>query len=146
MSKKRKKKSAVKSLTPAQKLKASFKGFNWKLVLGLLGGCLLSSVVYFLLSGYKISLYVLFAYIIADCAVILTFFIYNRGFVDKDATLDNLPDTMTVEEKEDYINSIAMRRKKSKWMPIAIIILSFPLMLDTFNIFVVDGILGWELI
>ena len=146
MSKKRKKKSATKSLTPTQKLKESLKGFNWKLALGLFGGCLLSSVVYFLLSGYKIALIVLFAYIILDCAVILTFFIYNRGFVDKDATIDNLPDTMTHEEKEDYINSIALRRKKSRWMPIAIIILSFPLMLDTFNIFVLDGILGWELI
>ena len=89
--------------------------------------------------------YVLFFYIIADCAVILSFFIYNRGFVDKDATLDNLPDTMTIEEKQDYIDSIALRKKKSRWMPIMIIILSVPLMLDTLNIFVIEGLFGWKI-
>ncbi len=147
MSKKRKKRTArQKSLTPTQKLVESLKGFDWKLVLLLLVGCLVSSVLYFLLSGYRMSLYVLFFYIIADCAVILSFFIYNRGFVDKDATIENLPDTMTLQEKQDYIDSIALRRKKSRWMPIMIIILSFPLMLDTLNIFVFDGIFGWELL
>lgn len=147
MSKKRKKRSArQKSLTPTQELVKILKGFNWKLAILLLVGCLASSVLYFLLSGYRISLYVLFFYIIADCAVILSFFIYNRGFVDKDATLENLPDTMTPQEKQDYIDSIALRRKKSRWMPITIVILSFPLMLDTLNIFVLNGIFGWELL
>lgn len=147
MSKKRKKRALKEqSVTPAQKLAQSLGSFNFKLAILLLLGCLVSSVLYFLLSGYRISLYVLFTYIIADCVLILWFFIYNRGFVDKDATLDNLPDTMSVEEKQEYIDSIARRRQKSRWMPVIIIILSFPLMLDTLNIFVIEGLLGWELI
>jgi polyferredoxin len=146
MAKKRKKNSTKPaSVSPAQNARANLKNFNWKLALLLFIGSLLSSVLYFLLAGYRISLYVLFAYIIADCGVILGYFIYNRGFVDKDATLDNLPDTMTIEEKQDYIDSIALRKKKSRWMPIMIIILSVPLMLDTLNIFVIEGLFGWKI-
>lgn len=146
MAKKRKKNSSqAVNASPARKAKANLKDFNWKLALILLGGCLLSSVLYFLLAGYRICLYVLFAYIIADCGMIIGYFIYNRGFVDKDATLDNLPDTMTLEEKQEYIDSIALRKKKSRWMPVMVVIISVPLMLDTLNIFVIEGLLGWKI-
>lgn len=147
MSKKRKKRRAAREsyITPAQRLKESLVGFNWKLAGGLVLGCAASMLVYFLTSYTPASFLVMMAYVIGLSAVIIAYFIYNRGFVDSKATIDDLDDSMTFGEKLAYLNEIADRKRRSRWMAVCIVVLAAPLTIDLVRIFILEGVFGWYL-
>ena len=68
----------------------------------------------------------------------LAYLIYNRFFYKKGLTHDNLPDTMTYEEKEEFLAEGNRRLKRSKWMLLIIIPLLFTFLVDAFELFVLD--------
>ncbi len=68
----------------------------------------------------------------------LAYLIYNRFFYKKGLTHDNLPDTMTYEEKDAFLAEGAYRLKRSKWMLLIIIPLLFTFLVDALELFVFD--------
>ena len=94
---------------------------QWLLLL-LIGNSILFSVAYFALATI-FPIYIV--YLVAGIVLTLIFVIYNRGFVGKNLTPDQLPDTMSFEEKQKFIDDCAARLHRSRWM----ITIIFPIIL-----------------
>jgi len=92
----------------------------------LIGNSILFSVVYFALATV-FPIYIV--YLTLGAVFTLIFVIYNRGFIGKNLTPEQLPDTMTKEEKQAFIDSCATRLHRSRWMITVIfpIVLAFAL-------------------
>lgn len=82
--------------------------------------------------------YVLAAYMAVFAALTLIFIIYNRGFSRKNITIDMLPDSMSEEEKQSFIDDGKKRLKRSKWMITVILPFAITFCLDAFSWFVID--------
>ena len=68
----------------------------------------------------------------------LAYLIYNRFFYKKDLTPEQLPNTMTYEEKLAFIEDGVVRMQKSKWMLLIIFPLLFTFLLDAMDLFIFD--------
>ena len=95
--------------------------------LARLGGLVATTAAVFAFYRWMMRFYffniVLIAYLVAATVVILTYVIYNRGFSRKGLTEDMLPDTMTKEEKKEFIEDGERRIKRSR--PLLIVIFAF---------------------
>ncbi|MBE6538178.1 MAG: hypothetical protein E7671_01775 [Ruminococcaceae bacterium] len=113
MKKKNKKKGA-------QSVAVIGEGAQKKFDFGMLLLLVLNTAVIFGFYRYMLStpyfLPVLVIYMVAFAAFLLTYIIYNRGFTRNGVTVDMLPDSMTNEEKVDFIEDAVRRKRKSKWM------------------------------
>ena len=87
--------------------------FNWKLLLILTVNTIVILGFYLLTTNYSFFEYVLAAYMILTAGFSIAFVVYNRGFSRRGVTLDMLPDTMTPEEKTEFIANGENRLKKS---------------------------------
>ena len=67
--------------------------------------------------------YVLAVYIGIATVAIFSYVIYNRGFSRKGLTPEMLPDTMSKEEKEEFIEDGKRRLRKSR--PLLILVFAF---------------------
>ena len=68
----------------------------------------------------------------------LAYLIYNRFLYRKNLTVEDLPDTMTDEQKQDFIQDGKERLRKSKWMMLIILPLVITFLVDSFELFVLD--------
>lgn len=118
------------------------KKFNFKLLFLLAFNTILVSSVYYTFMRYSFFNYVMISYMIILTALILGFVIYNRGFSRRGITVEMLPDTMSPEEKVEFIASAEERLKKSKWLLTIIIPFLFTFLLDACSWFVEDYILN----
>ena len=55
-------------------------------------------------------------YLAIGAVFAVVFIVYNRGFYAKNATVEELPNTMTREEKLSYIQDGKNRLNRSRWM------------------------------
>ena len=95
-------------------------------------------VVYFGAMGIEqpiISTVVTVAYWVIFAAFLVAYIVYNRAFTRKNITVDMLPDTMTYDEKEEYVADGKRRLEKSKWMLSVIIPLLVTIALDAIYLF-----------
>lgn len=90
----------------------------------------------------ELELVVLVAYMVAFAGVLLTYIIYNRGFVNKDVTEDMLPDTWSAEKKASFLEGEKRRAEKSRWMLVLIVPFAVVFMAEALYLFVWDGWLG----
>ena len=117
-----------------------------KLMAYLLANSAILITLYFFLSETLQFLYIAPIYLAVGAGLGIYYVIYNRGFVAKNATPDMLPDTMTQEQKADFIADVKRRSEKSKWMisvivPLlvtvaadAIYLFTWPMVQNLFNI------------
>ncbi len=63
----------------------------------------------------------LIAYTAITAVIVFAYVIYNRGFARRNLTPDQLPSTMTEEEKLEFIEDGKRRFERSKWMITVII-------------------------
>ncbi len=124
---------------PRQRKPASKKD---KILLGLVLGCsAASTLLYFfmislsehmeyLITAQIFGLGVPIFYAVAGAAFLFTYVIYNRAFTRDNVTPEMLPDTMSEEQKQAFIQSGADRKRKSKWMIIVLFALFTPLAID----------------
>lgn len=124
---------------PRQRKPASKKD---KILLGLVLGCsAASTLLYFfmislsehmeyLITAQIFGLGVPIFYAVAGAAFLFTYIIYNRAFTRDNVTPEMLPDTMSEEQKQAFIQSGADRKRKSKWMIIVLFALFTPLAID----------------
>ncbi len=129
-----KKKSKKHLPWPAEET-APRKKFNFKL-LGILA---LNTVLLFGIYRVCMSLpyfeIVLGIYIAVTAALALGYVIYNRGFSRKGITFEMLPDTMSEQQKREFIEDGAAREKKSKWMLTLLIPLIFVFMFELIELY-----------
>ena len=87
-----------------------------KLMLHLLLNSAILITLYFVISEMLKFSYIMFVYLAAGAALGLYYVIYNRGFVGKNVTLDMLPDTMTLAEKQVFLQNAKERLHRSRWV------------------------------
>ena len=77
-------------------------------------------------------------YLIALAAFSFGYVIYNRGFSRKNITVEMLPDTMSEEEKTEYVADAKHRLDRSKWCLTILIPLIFTFFMDIFILFIYE--------
>ena len=112
---------------------------NQRLALLLVGNSILFSVAYFALATI-FPIYIV--YLAVGAVMTLIFVIYNRGFVGKGLKPDQLPDTMSPEEKQQFIDDCAARLHKSRWMITVIFPIILAFCLDMMYLFLLPMLEG----
>ena len=112
---------------------------NKLLALILLGNSILFSVAYFVLAAY-FPIYIV--YLAVGTVMTFIFVIYNRGFVGKNLKPEQLPDTMTLEEKQKFIDGCAARLHRSRWMLTVIFPIVLAFCLDMMYLFLLPMLEG----
>lgn len=116
MGNKRKKNGRPENRSPVTDAPGARKPFNWRLLLILVGNTAVIFAVYRVSMSFKWFPWVLGIYLAATAGLAIAFTVYNRGFSRRGITADMLPDTMSAEEKCEFIADGERRMKKSKWM------------------------------
>lgn len=128
-----------------------------KLLFGLVLGCSsASTLLYFFLITLSEHMEYLIAaqifgmgvpvlYAAAGAAFVAAYIIYNRAFTRDNITPEMLPDTMTEQEKADFIQEGADRKRKSKWMIVVLFTLFVPLAIDFLILTAIPTLFGGAL-
>ncbi len=82
---------------------------------------------------------VMIVYFVAFAAVLITYLAYNRGFVNKDVTVDMLPDSWSPEKKQAFVDGNRARAERSRWMVTIIIPFAVVFLFEALYLFVWDG-------
>ena len=84
--------------------------------------------------------FILYAYLAIETVAIAAYVIYNRGFSRRGVTAEMLPDTMSAEEKCEFIADGERRLKKSKWMLTVLFPMIVIFMWEMIEIYLLDYI------
>lgn len=82
--------------------------------------------------------WVLGIYLGGSAVLTLGFVIYNRGFSRRGLTGDMLPNTMSAEEKCEFLADGERRLKKSKWVLTVLFPVLFTFTVDVIELYVLD--------
>ena len=123
-------------------LTEALKAFNWKLAGLLVLSCAVFIGLYFFLINFSFWKIVVIAYVTIAAVLILAYFIINRAFTGSGVTYEMLPDTMSHDEKVEYLADVAHRERRSRPLLIVIFPVVITLLIDLFRLFVIDGLLG----
>ena len=110
-----------------------------KLLLQLAISAVLLLTAYFV-GVYAFSVPMEIPYVVAGTTLGLYYVIYNRGFSRRNVTPDMLPDTMSVEEKQAFIEDGKRRSERSRWVLIVLLPMIFALIIDLAILFVVPTV------
>lgn len=90
--------------------------------------------------GNETLLYgVMIVYFAAFAALLIAYLVYNRGFVNRDVTVDMLPADWTAERKQAFLDDNRRRADRSRWMMVLIIPFVVVFMVEALYLFVWDG-------
>ena len=81
-------------------------------------------------------------YAVTGTVFLVVFIIYNRGFTRDNVTPEMLPDSMTEQEKAEFIQNGIDRKRKSKWMIVVLFALFTPLAIDFLILTAIPTLLG----
>lgn len=85
---------------------------------------------------------VMIAYFAVFTVLIITYLAYNRGFVNKDVTIEMLPADWSEEKKQTFLANERIRAQKSRWMLTVIIPFVIVFMCEALYLFVWDSYLA----
>jgi hypothetical protein len=126
-----------------QSVSEAVNAFNWKRALILvLSTAFAMGLYFFLMNIYSLWKFVVIAYVAVASVLIIAYFIINRAFTGSGVTYEMLPDTMTHDEKEEYLADVADREKRSRPLLLVIFPVIITLLVDLFRLFVLDGFMG----
>lgn len=100
------------------------------------------SVIYRYFMETRFFAVVFWCYAALTAAFALGYVIYNRGMSRKGVTRDMLPDTMSEDEKTEFIADGERRLERSKWMLCFIFAFVVVYAIDIFDLFVIPMIEG----
>ena len=106
-----------------------------RLMILLLINTAFSMILYFTISEKLHFNAILFIYLGIGVVLGVGYLIYNRGFVGKNATPDMLPDTMTIEEKQHFLEDCKARLRNSRWVLVFLIPILITVMADVIYLF-----------
>ncbi len=108
-----------------------------RMILLLANSAILMSVYFYAASlGFPIY-YIYFA---LGGILGLVYVIYNKGFSGKNITPEMLPDHMTPEQKQAFIEDSKRRLRSSRWMLTILVPILFTFAADLFYLFVLEGL------
>ena len=81
---------------------------------------------------------VMIVYFVAFGVLLVGYLAYNRGFVNKNITEDDLPNDWTPEKKHAFVEGNRRRAEKSRWMLTLIIPFVLVFMAEALYLFVWD--------
>lgn len=114
--KKRAPRRREKEATPQQQLKRRLGELNWR----LLGMLALNTVILFAIYRVLVSLGYFIAvstvYGLVLLVLICTYIIYNRGLIPRNLTPEQLPESWTDAQKQEFLADAERRNNRSKWM------------------------------
>lgn len=126
-----------------QSVSEAVNAFNWKRALILVLSTVFAMGLYFFLMNiYSLWKIVVIAYVAVASVLIVAYFIINRAFTGSGVTYEMLPDTMSHDEKEEYLADVADREKRSRPLLLVIFPVIITLLVDLFRLFVLDGFMG----
>ncbi|MBR3879042.1 MAG: hypothetical protein IKJ24_02855 [Clostridia bacterium] len=99
---------------------------------------LILTVIYFGTMGLNeplLSFIVTAGYWLAFAGFTIGYIMYNRGFLQKGITTEMLPDSWDAAKKTEFIENVAARSKRSRWMLSVIIPIMIPIALDAIYLF-----------
>ena len=108
-----------------------------KVMLYLLANTALLIALYYAIPALTRFSYVPQIYLMVGAVLGIYYVVYNRGFAGKGVTPDQLPDTMTLEEKQKFIDDSRERMQKSRWVLTVLIPILVTYMIDMFYLFVI---------
>ena len=82
------------------------------------------------------------AYFLVFGVLIITYLAYNRGFVNKNVTVEMLPADWSEEKKQAFLTAEKTRAEKSRWMLTVIIPFVVVFMCEALYLFVWDSYLA----
>ncbi len=141
----KKRKAPVQSIEAKNEAKnAAFKK-NKKYILPLIINTILFFGVYsFLVRQSKgIMMVTLWTYFGLTLGFSFAYIIYNRGFSRMHVTPEMLPSSMTLEEKDAFIEDGKIRLEKSKWMLLIIFPLLMTFIFDTLGMYIIEPLLDF---
>ena len=109
-----------------------------KLLLILLVNTVLFATAYFTIARY--FAYIPIVYLGIAGAFALGYVFYNRGFSRRNVTPEQLPDTMTGEEKLAWIEDGKTRLRRSRWVLTILLPLLLTFLLDLLYLYVYPGV------
>ena len=113
-----------------------------KHMLMLLGNTVLLMLIYFWVPMQFEFAYMPMIYLFIGAVFALYYVIYNRGFTGKNITPEMLPDTMSIEEKQKFIDESRERMQKSKWVLTVIVPIALVFAVDMIYLFVIPMLFG----
>ena len=128
-----------------------------KLLFGLVLGCSSASTLFYffmitlsehmeyLITAQILGMGVPVLYAAAGAIFLAAYIIYNRAFTRDNITPEMLPDTMSEQEKADFIQEGADRKRKSKWMIVVLFTLFVPLAIDFLILTAIPTLFGGAL-
>ena len=125
-----------------QSVKEAASAFNWRRALMLAMSTVCAMGFYFFLSSTSLWKVAVIIYVAVASVLIVAYFIVNRAFTGSGVTYEMLPDTMTHNEKEEYLADVADRERRSRPMLMVIFPVIVTLLIDLFRLFVLDGFFG----
>lgn len=126
-----------------QSVSEAVNAFNWKRALTLfLSTTFAMGLYFFLMNVYSLWKFVIIAYVAVASVLIIAYFIINRAFTGRGVTYEMLPDTMSRDEKEEYLADVAAREERSRPLLLVIFPIIITLLVDLFRLFVIDGFMG----
>ena len=84
------------------------------------------------------SFLVMLLYMALFVGFLLGYLIYNRFLYRKNINFEDLPDTMSAEEKHAFIEDGKERLRKSKWVMLIVLPLVITFLVDAFDLFILD--------
>lgn len=109
-----------------------------KLLLILMLNTIVFATIYFTVAQY--FSYIPIVYLVLAGAVTLGYLLYNRGFSRRNVTPEQLPDTMTSEEKTAWIEDGTRRLRRSRWVLTILLPLLLTFLMDLVYLFVYPSI------
>ena len=100
----------------------------------LFANTLILATLYYLLPGLGFF-YTPQIYLIGGGALTLWYVIYNRGFNTRGKTVDMLPDSFSVEERQRLIDEGERRFEKTKWVLLILLPILFVFFIDIIYLF-----------
>lgn len=85
---------------------------------------------------------IMIIYFVAFAAVLVTYLAYNRGFINKDVTVEMLPVDWSEEKKQAFVEGNRIRAERSRWMVMLIIPFVVVFLCEAMYLFVWDGLLS----
>ena len=126
-----------------QSVSEAVNAFNWKRALILvISTAFAMGLYFFLMNIYSLWKFVVIAYVAVASVLIVAYFIIKRAFTGSGVTYEMLPDTMSHDEKEEYLADVAAREKRSRPLLLVIFPVIITLLVDLFRLFVLDGFMG----
>ena len=109
-----------------------------KLLLILLLNTIVLATVYFAVAQY--FAYIPIVYLALSGVIAFGYILYNRGFSRRRVTPEQLPDRMTAEEKNEWIEDGNRRMRKSRWVLTILLPLLLTFLMDLLYLFLYPAI------